>query len=40
MKSGDGALFGDFKITRNGNEMTLDDGKYVLRLKYLGVVRC
>ena len=40
MKTGDGKLFGDFKITRNGNEMTLDDGKYVLRLKYLGVVRC
>ncbi len=40
LKTGDGKLFGDFKITRNGNEMTLDDGKYVLRLKYLGVVRC
>jgi hypothetical protein len=40
MRYQNGTLFGDFKIQRNGNELKLDDGKYVLRLKYLGVVRC
>ncbi len=34
MKMEDGSLFGNFQIKRNGNEMTLDDGKNVLRLKY------
>jgi hypothetical protein len=34
MKMPNGSLYGDFQITRNGNEMTLDNGKYVLRLKY------
>lgn len=34
MKMEDGSLFGDFQIKRNGNEMTLDDGKSLLRLKY------
>jgi hypothetical protein len=36
MKMDGGGLFGDFGITRNGNEMLLDDGKYVIRLKSLG----
>lgn len=36
----DGRLFGDFQIKRNGEEMLLDDGKYVLRMKYLGGVDC
>lgn len=34
MKMEDGSLYGDFQIKRNGDEMILDDGKYVLRLKY------
>ena len=40
MKMEDGSLFGDFQIKRNGNEMTLDDGKYVLRLKYQHQAGC
>jgi len=40
MKMEDGSLFGNFQIKRNGNEMTLDDGKYVLRLKYQHQAGC
>lgn len=40
MKMEDGSLYGDFQIKRNGNEMTLDDGKYVLRLKYQSQGSC
>jgi hypothetical protein len=40
MKMEDGSLFGDFQIKRNGNEMTLDDGKYVLRMKYMHPAGC
>ncbi len=40
MKMEDGSLFGNFQINRNGNEMTLDDGKYVLRLKYQHAAGC
>jgi hypothetical protein len=40
MKMEDGSLFGNFQIKRNGNEMTLDDGKNVLRLKYQHQAGC
>jgi hypothetical protein len=40
MKSEDGTLFSDSKIKQTGNEMTLDDGKYALRLKYRGIIKC
>jgi hypothetical protein len=40
MKSADGSLFSDSEMKQDGNEMTLDDGKYVLRLKYRGGVKC
>lgn len=40
MKTDDGSLFSDCKINQSGDEMTLDDGKYVLRLKYRGAVKC
>ena len=40
MKMEDGTLYGDFQIKRNGDEMLLDDGKYVLRLKYRRVAGC
>ena len=40
MKSDDGSLFSDCKIDQNGNDITLDDGKYLLRLKYRGAVKC
>jgi hypothetical protein len=40
MKMEDGSLFGNFQIKRNGNEMTLDDGKYVLRMKYIRAAGC
>jgi len=40
MKMEDGSLFGNFQIKRNGNEMTLDDGKYVLRMKYMHPAGC
>ena len=40
MKMEDGSLFGNFQIKRNGNEMTLDDGKYVLRMKYIRPAGC
>jgi len=40
MKMEDGSLFGNFQIKRNGNEMTLDDGKYVLRMKYIHPAGC
>src|SRR5260370_20843595 len=33
MKYGDGKLFGDFQVTRNGNDMLLDKGEYVFRLR-------
>jgi hypothetical protein len=36
MKMDGGGLFGDFRITRNGDQMLLDDGTYVIRLKSLG----
>lgn len=40
MKMEDGSLFGNFQIKRNGNEMTLDDGKYLLRMKYIHPAGC
>lgn len=40
MKMEDGSLYGNFQIKRNGNEMILDDGKYVLRLKYRHQAGC
>ena len=40
MKTSDGELYGDFQIKRNGNELILDDGKWVMRLKYYGPVKC
>jgi hypothetical protein len=40
MKTSDGELYGDFQIKHNGNELVLDDGKWVLRLKYYSPVKC
>ena len=40
MKTSDGELYGDYQIKRSGNELILDDGKWVLRLKYYGPVKC
>jgi hypothetical protein len=40
MKDEDGALYGDYKITREGNLMILDDGEYVLRLRYVSAAGC
>lgn len=40
MKMEDGSLYGNFQVKRNGNDMTLDDGKYVLRLKYRHQAGC
>ena len=40
MKSNDGSLFSDCKMTQNGDELTLHDGNYVLHLKYRGAVKC
>jgi hypothetical protein len=40
MKTSDGALYGDYQIKRNGNEMVLDDGTWRLRLRYYSPVKC
>jgi len=40
MKTSDGALYGDYQIKRNGNEMILDDGTWRLRLRYYSPVKC
>lgn len=40
MKYEDGSLYGDYQIKRSGDEMILDDGHWVLRLKYYGPVKC
>ena len=40
MKTSDGALYGDYQIKRNGNEMILDDGTWRLRLRYYSAVKC
>lgn len=34
MKYEDGELYGNYRITRTGSMMELDDGEYVLRLRY------
>ncbi len=40
MNYDDGSLYGDYQIQRNGDEMILDDGTWVLRLKYYRPVKC
>ena len=40
MKTSDGALYGDYQLKRNGNEMILDDGTWRLRLRYYSPVKC
>lgn len=40
LKMEDGSAFGDFRVTRKGNMMEWDDGKYLLRLKYIGTTNC
>jgi hypothetical protein len=36
----DGELYGYFEIKRNGNELILNDGKCVMRLKYYSLFKC
>lgn len=40
MKYEDGSLYGDYQIKRSGDELILDDGHWVLRLKYYQPVKC
>ncbi len=40
MHNGDGSLYGDYQISRNGNEMILDDGTWTLRLRYYDAPKC
>jgi hypothetical protein len=41
MRTTDGALYGDFQLSsRTGQDMLLDSGNYVMRLRYLRKVSC
>ncbi len=40
MHNGDRSLYGDYQISRNGNEMILDDGTWTLRLRYYDAPKC